>query len=46
MAGGDITKIDAVTKIGIYQALTFLAYKQDKFILQKERHGNIGKSNF
>ena len=37
---GDITKIDAVTKIGIYQSLTFLAYKQDKFILEKEQHGN------
>jgi len=41
MASGDITKIDAVTKIGIYQALTFLAYKQDKFILEKEKNGEI-----
>lgn len=39
MAGGDILKLDAVTKTELYQALTFLSYKQDKFILEKEQHG-------
>lgn len=36
LAGGDILKIEPVTKIKIYESLTFLSYKQDKFILDKE----------
>jgi len=38
LASGDVLKIDDVTEIKLYQALTFLSYKQDKFILEKE-HG-------
>jgi hypothetical protein len=34
-----VLKIEAVTKIKIYEALTFLAYQQDKFILDKEKNG-------
>jgi len=39
IASGDLLKFEAVTKLKIYKALTFLAYKQDKFILEKERNG-------
>ena len=39
LAGGDILKLDAVTKTELYQSLTFLSYKQDKFILEKEKYG-------
>ena len=38
LANGDILKIDDVTETKLYQALTFLSYKQDRFILEKE-HG-------
>lgn len=37
MANGDILKIDAVTKTKIYEALTFLSYKQDRFVLEKQQ---------
>jgi hypothetical protein len=36
MANGDITKMEAVTKLRIYKCLTFLSYKQDRFILERE----------
>ena len=39
LSGGDVLKIEPVTKIKIYEALTFLSYQQDLFILEKERHG-------
>jgi hypothetical protein len=39
LAGGDVLKIEPVTKIKIYEALTFLSYQQDLFILEKERNG-------
>ena len=37
LAAGDVLKIEDVTKIKIYEALTFLSYKQDLFILEKEK---------
>ena len=36
LANGDILKIESVTKTKIYEALTFLSYKQDRFLLEKE----------
>ena len=36
LANGDILKMDDVTNLKIYQSLTFLSYKQDRFILEKE----------
>jgi len=39
LSGGDILKIEPVTKTKIYEALTFLSYQQDLFILEKEKNG-------
>lgn len=39
LSGGDVLKIEPVTKIKIYEALTFLSYQQDLFILEKEKNG-------
>jgi len=37
LANGDILNMDKVTELKLYQALTFLSYKQDKFILEKKQ---------
>jgi len=42
LAGGELLNIDKVTKIRIYEALTFLAYKQDRNVLEKERRNVTG----
>lgn len=42
LAGGELLHIDKVTKIRIYEALTFLAYKQDRNVLEKERRNGTG----
>ena len=39
LAGGDILKMEKVTKVKIYESLTFLSYQQDLFILEKDKHG-------
>jgi|TARA_R100000664_G_C2640640_1_gene65823 hypothetical protein len=42
LADGNVLNIDKVTKIQIYEALTFLAYKQDLNVLEKERRNGTG----
>jgi len=39
LADGDVLKIEPVTQVKIYEALTFLSYQQDLFILEKEKNG-------
>ncbi|QDP63664.1 MAG: hypothetical protein Unbinned3987contig1001_40 [Prokaryotic dsDNA virus sp.] len=37
LANNDILRMNEVSKVPIYQALTFLSFKQDKFILDREK---------
>tara|TARA_R100001443_G_scaffold117368_1_gene141760 strand:- start:14918 stop:15100 length:183 start_codon:yes stop_codon:yes gene_type:complete len=39
LAEGKILKMKKVTKLKIYESLTFLSYQQDLFILEKDKHG-------
>ena len=40
MAQGDILKIEPITRIKIYETLTFLCYQMDDNIEQKKRNKN------